>query len=731
MRRIPAMTFLGLGLGAAVGSHGIGAESRYLFTEGAERAEVVVDLGNLSDFTVPATLFGKFTENLGRNVYGGFWAQTLENPSLEPIENCVGRAGYAPWERLAVTELAHRDPFRDGDQKVLAYGWFRWNGDMTEYAFARDAYNGMHCQALTVNGLAPDTIGAGICQAVYLPTRRTLRYRLRLAARDTDAELVAAIAEARHPERCLAVALLEPVAGSSWEIRTARFELNLKDEDRSPRPMVLCIGIAGRGTAHLDQITLLPDDAIPIDGRGPRAELTGSVEEAAGFDPEVVALLKASRVRMLRFPGGNYASGYHWKNGLGTIDERPTMKNPAWPHSDPHHVGIDEHIALCRLIGAEPLICVNAGDGSPQEAAEWVEYCNGSPETPWGARRAERGHPEPYDVRYWEVGNELWGSWQIGHCTPEEYAIRYRAFHDAMRRADPSIRLIACGQKGDISPGWTDVLLDRCGDIVDCMSVHLLFYNDIHAAPDFSFLSRMGYSCLVEDLFRSIHARGLDRGIDLEVAITENLLPSSRGCQAGEDTMAEALSYAGILNAAIRTEGIVPIFTHSAIVNHGGGLRKHFGVVYPNPVYHARSALQALEGGRPAAFDALVPFADVPQWQPSWAGPEPRRFPLVDVLPALRDGVLTIVFVNRHPARPFPVNVSLRSGASSSRSAQMFELSGHSYHAMNDPVAPDRVRPRRGVLPLGDPASFRLMLRAASLTLVTVDLQPLPSGNGS
>src|SRR5690606_13059468 len=120
------------------------------------------------------------------------------------------------------------------------------------------------------------------------------------------------------------------------------------------------------------------------------------------WDPEVVQLLRDAKVSVLRFPGGNFASGYHWEDGVGPIERRPEKPNPAWAEWEPNHVGADEWLALCELIGAEPLICVNAGNGTPEEAANWVRYCNDPETTPWGQKRAANGHPAPYNVRLWE-----------------------------------------------------------------------------------------------------------------------------------------------------------------------------------------------------------------------------------------------------------------------------------------------------------------------------------------
>ena len=111
------------------------------------------------------------------------------------------------------------------------------------------------------------------------------------------------------------------------------------------------------------------------------------------------------RLPMLRFPVGNFVSGYHWRDGIGPVDQRPILPNPAWPIIEWNDVGTDEWLQLCNLVGCEPLICVNAGDGTPQEAADWVAYCNSGTETPMGALRAANGRVQPYNVRRWEIGN--------------------------------------------------------------------------------------------------------------------------------------------------------------------------------------------------------------------------------------------------------------------------------------------------------------------------------------
>src|SRR6185369_7622963 len=124
------------------------------------------------------------------------------------------------------------------------------------------------------------------------------------------------------------------------------------------------------------------------------------VDHVTGADPDIIRFLKESRLPLLRWPGGNFVSGYHWEDGIGPIEKRPTRPNYAWGQPEPNLFGTDEFIAFCRAVGCEPMICINAGDGTPAEAARWVEYCNGSPTSPMGVVRAANGHPEPYGIKH-------------------------------------------------------------------------------------------------------------------------------------------------------------------------------------------------------------------------------------------------------------------------------------------------------------------------------------------
>jgi alpha-N-arabinofuranosidase len=190
-----------------------------------------------------------------------------------------------------------------------------------------------------------------------------------------------------------------------------------------------------------------------------------------GFRTDVLDAARALRVPILRWPGGNFVSGYHWTDGIGPLDQRPRRIELAWHGEEPNQFGTDEFIEYCRVLGADPYICVNMGSGSMDEAQAWVEYCNGVGNTYWANLRRANGHPEPYGVRYWGLGNEMYGAWQIGTSSAEDYVKKARNFAAVMKLTDPSIQLISCGQWG-----WTDwdrIVIDGLAEMVRYHSIHL------------------------------------------------------------------------------------------------------------------------------------------------------------------------------------------------------------------------------------------------------------------
>jgi alpha-N-arabinofuranosidase len=202
-----------------------------------------------------------------------------------------------------------------------------------------------------------------------------------------------------------------------------------------------------------------------------------------GMRADTLALLRQLGGTMYRWPGGNFVSGYDWRDGIGDRDRRPPRKNPAWTGVEHNDFGLDEFIAFCREIGTEPVIAVNTGFGDDYSAAQEVEYCNRGADTIGGSWRAKNGHKKPYDVKYWCVGNEMFGPWQLGFMQLSQYVQKHNRVAEAMWKVDSSLQLIGVGSFGEFNRKndpeqkvhWTEGMLRDCADHMNYISEH--FYR--------------------------------------------------------------------------------------------------------------------------------------------------------------------------------------------------------------------------------------------------------------
>lgn len=195
------------------------------------------------------------------------------------------------------------------------------------------------------------------------------------------------------------------------------------------------------------------------------------LSDERGFRQDVLGLLRPLKLPVLRWPGGNFASNYHWVDGIGRRGSRRARVELAWGGVEPNHFGTDEFLAYCRELGAEPYICLNMGTGDLSEALDWVEYCNSNARGYWAEQRRANGHDEPYGVVYWGLGNEMYGDWQVGQLSADEYVARAARWAKAIRRADPTVKLVSCGQNG--WSDWDRTVIDGLVGLVDLHSVHI------------------------------------------------------------------------------------------------------------------------------------------------------------------------------------------------------------------------------------------------------------------
>jgi alpha-N-arabinofuranosidase len=203
------------------------------------------------------------------------------------------------------------------------------------------------------------------------------------------------------------------------------------------------------------------------------------LSDANGYRLDVMEAVNGLGVSILRWPGGNFCSGYDWKDGIGPKDERPVRKELAWDALESNRFGTDEFLRYSEMIGAEPYICVNLGLGTIDDARHWVEYTNESRNTYWADERRKNGRDEPYGVTYWALGNEIDGPWQLGHKNAEEYSKFALETAKAMRLVDPEIKLIAAGSSnyGADWMAWNRTVLQTLRNDIDYIAIHTYINN--------------------------------------------------------------------------------------------------------------------------------------------------------------------------------------------------------------------------------------------------------------
>lgn len=474
------------------------------------------------------------------------------------------------------------------------------------------------------------------------------------------------------------------------------------------------------GMLWLDHISLLPSDAA------------GNVRK------EVMDMARGLNAGMMRL-AGNYISAYHWRQAVGPVYERPCVVNEAWGGWTSKYFGTDEFIRFCRELNVEPLICVNDGSGTPEEAAEWVEYCNGGADTPMGSLRAANGHPEPYGVKYWEIGNEVWGPWQVGHCSAEAFAERCARFAQAMKAADPGIRLLACGHT---AMDWNLPLLERAAEYVDYITLHLYhgysrFGMNGRTAKEERFKAMVSYPEWTRDTFRQLRElfQSDARYSHLKLAITEyNTMYEPNTVRRGlprEHTLEAAAANAANLNEFIRNSDLAEIGSFSDLVNGwlGGCIRvgdyyadqfrgKTAGwsgkslTVYGTPTYYVMAMYANRE------LDHVVPCrtecGSFKVGSPAPGAPQLDGLPNLDVVACRNAGgdKLTVFMVNRS-LEDTAAEIWL-DGFAGSGTARLLELTADDPEAFNSVDHPERVACVTHEIPFAE-GRMTCMLRASSV----------------
>jgi alpha-N-arabinofuranosidase len=396
-------------------------------------------------------VYGQFLEHIGDIVNKGLWAEMLDdrkffNPVVEkeppPIPGRFGRPPLRRWTAVGPVADIQMDP--------------------------KHPFTGKHSPLVRLGGEPRGVLQAGLT----LVKNEIYTGRVVLAG-DPGAKVAISLIwggpEANDRQS-------RTISGLDSEYKTYPLSFNAPIDSTDAR-----LEIVGTGTGwfHIGAISLMPADNVE------------------GFRREVVTTLKQLRSGVYRFPGGNFVSAHEWRDAIGDRDRRPPRMDPVWNALQPNDVGTDEFLTLCRLLDVEPYITVNAGFGDAWSAAQLVEYTNGAATTPMGHLRSVNGHPQPYGVKFWGIGNEAWGEWQFGAMPLTQFVVKHNMFAEAMRRVDPTIKLIASGAMPDAMTGskqalrfggklipdplspadWTGGLLLHCLDNIDLVSEHFYSYT--------------------------------------------------------------------------------------------------------------------------------------------------------------------------------------------------------------------------------------------------------------
>ncbi|BET67466.1 hypothetical protein ASA1KI_23840 [Opitutales bacterium ASA1] len=431
-------------------------------------------------------IYGQFIEHLGRCIYGGIWAEMLEDRKFY----FAVTPEYAPYTGLKDT------PF-----PVIGASPWEITGTVGGLAMTtEESFVGDHTPLLQA--------GTGIRQhdLAWEKDRGYEGYVWLRRAGDAAARVTVELGGVAQPASFTFVA-------SRDEYQKFYFTwTGTADSAKGTFSITVQEGAAYVGTA-----SIMPDDNI------------------AGMRADTLALLQQLDAPIYRWPGGNFVSGYEWRDGVGDRDRRPPRRNPAWDGVEHNDFGTDEFIEFCRLVGAQPVVTANMGFGDAYSAAQWVEYCNAGGETVGGRMRIENGHHKPFDVRYWCVGNEMWGTWQLGYMHLDQYVLKHNRAARAMWDVDPSLVLVGSGDfsaqskalNGDRVRGWSEGLLEESGKNMNLIAEH--FYDgrvpwlEVEREPIELHVTRIAESIrLVTDAHRALQPKIAQlEGRIIPIAMTE------------------------------------------------------------------------------------------------------------------------------------------------------------------------------------------------------------------
>jgi alpha-N-arabinofuranosidase len=633
-------------------------------TSAAETNDVNIDL-NGERHTLDRRIFGQFIEHFGRIIQGGLWAEILRNRKFYPID--PNRTQVAePWNS-------------EGDRSNISYVIDR-----------SESMDGISSERLSLFGDAKTW--RGICQSGFdvLGEKEYVAYAW--IKTDSPGKKVAFRLESTDGESQVQAEL--NLNGGGWE----RYEVRLL-APKALHSAVFRILFDGEGMYWIGAASLMPGNNVN------------------GMRRDVLELVKQMSPTIIRWPGGGYPDEYDWRMGVGPRDRRPPQ--PILPFGqpygyddgiDPNDFGTDEFLAFCNAIGAAPYITANFGSGTPEMAASWVEYTNGAADSVWGKKRLENGHPKPYNVKNWSVGNEIWGDpFESGHTTAEGYSHFLTPIVKAMKAKDPGIAVTGVGQLNIASgpeDSWNDTIIRRNGNDLDFLSIHHYYPAGFHppafkGKPEDFDLSVVGDPWIFEGRVRELLAK-IDRetrnsgklrialdewnewdwGLDIPADTSKRSLVNQFIDLIGQTglefnhTARDALFNARMLQMMMRMSDRVPIGVRTHMINSLGAIRTD----------STRSFLTAsgvvMQFYSNHSGDTFVPVKqnsatfDVPEQ--GW-----KQVPYLDATTTLSGKKLFVHLVNVHPTDGMDVHIHIVGGDINAR-GKIWRIAPRNFGSQND-----------------------------------------------
>jgi alpha-N-arabinofuranosidase len=602
--------------------------------EAAAEAPAVLTVARDHPWPLDERRFSHFVEHMARCIYGGLWAEKLNNRK------------FGATASKGVVEIWHPA----GDAKAT------YAADVGEF------YCPAQSQRIELSGPSE----AGVAQGP-MGVRGDVAHQgcVIVRARPGGLKLrVGLWAEGR----CLAEAALGPV-GEKW----AKLVFTLPPIGQTTAAEFRILA-SGPGKVWLGAASLMPADNLD------------------GWRRDVVEAMRAIRPAAIRWPGGNFASQYDWREGIGDRDRRPVRWNRAWQCWEWNDVGTDEFLRLCGILGAEPYICANAGEGTPHQAAEWVQYCNGPASSPMGRLRAANGHPKPYGVKLWGLGNEMYGSWQAGWLDGDRYGLKAAQMASAMAAVTGPLQTVLVGTEGHTSDDFTARAVRIAGPYSNYVSVHYYTSVDVNGDALAGYGVAVSLPLYVERMLAEAWdiVRAANGGKPLPISFDEwnvwhvenDFAPGYRGFYS----LREGLFAGEVMNVLNRLGPKAPIACITQSVNVLGLLRVNDTAVVATPSYWVIKLFRDRAGreGLPVAYEG--PTADL------FSGSTPALDSTCTW--DASTGRLSVFLVNRKVHRAATARIRV-PWADSLALAGVEAVAADDYLVANDYAHPDAVRARK------------------------------------